>query len=130
MKNYLEKISIEINGTYESGFYDSCAVLLRKLIEALIIEIYEGNNIAEKLKDRNGDFVALGEMINRCLGEVSWNLSRGSRTALQEVKALGDKAAHSRRFRAHKKDIDNLKSGVREAVQELVAIAKLKTPTP
>src|SRR5207247_9934689 len=37
---YLEKLVHQINGTYEYGFFDGCAVLCRRLVESLVIEIY------------------------------------------------------------------------------------------
>ena len=45
---YLEQLVHQINGTYDSGFYDACAVLCRRLMESLIIEVYV-NRLRQKL---------------------------------------------------------------------------------
>jgi len=63
-RGYLEKIVHQINGSYDNGWYDSCAVMIRRLIETLIIECYEAHNIAGKIKDpkgTNGDYLYLKE---------------------------------------------------------------------
>ena len=36
-RGYIEKVSNQINGAYENGWYDACAVMLRRLVETLII---------------------------------------------------------------------------------------------
>jgi hypothetical protein len=40
-RGYMERIAHQINGTYSNGWYDGCAVMIRRLIETLIIEVFE-----------------------------------------------------------------------------------------
>jgi hypothetical protein len=54
------------------------------------------------------------------------NLGRDAKKNLEDVKALGDKSAHNRRFVAHAPDLINIQGGVRTATQELIQIANLK----
>jgi len=122
---YLETIANQINGTYEAGWYDACAVMMRRLIETLIIELFEEGGMATKIQSASGDFMTLEALIGKAIGEPSWNLSRGTKQALAEVKKLGDDSAHSRRFTAHRGDIDNCKLGFRGSVQELLSLAGL-----
>jgi hypothetical protein len=53
-------------------------------------------------------------------------LGRNVRKALPKLKDVGDKSAHSRRFNAHREDIDKLTGDLRDSVQELLAVGKLK----
>ena len=38
---YIERVVAQINGTYENGWYDVCAVMIRMLLETLIVEVFE-----------------------------------------------------------------------------------------
>jgi len=123
---YIEKIVNQINGTYDRGWYDASAVMIRRLIETLIIETFEFHNISANIKNSAGDFLYLRDLIGLMLNETVWNLSRNCKKALPKLKDIGDKSAHSRRFLAHRGDIDPLRDDIRLVVQELVFLANLK----
>jgi hypothetical protein len=125
-RDYLEKIVHQINGSYLNGLYDACAVMIRRLIETLIIEVFEENHIADRIKDGNGNFYYLSGLIQVLLNERTWNLGRQSKTALPKLKDIGDKSAHSRRYIALRSDIDEIQLHLRNVIQELVSIAGLK----
>ena len=121
---YLETITHQVNGSYERGWYDACAVMMRSLIETLIIEVFEGQGMPKKIQTESGDFFQLNGLIGRIGAESGWNLSRATKRALSDVKNVGGNSAHSRRFTAHRVDIDNLKVDFRVAVQELVSLSR------
>ncbi len=126
-KGYIEKIAHQINGTYENGWYDACAVLIRRLIETLIIEAFEHHGIADQVKDDNGAFVTLRDLIPKVIAETTkWNVSRETCRVLPGMKDIGDRSAHNRYFLAHRGDINKLIKGLRVVVQELIHIAELK----
>lgn len=125
-RGYLEKITNQINGCYENGWFDATAVLMRRLLETLIIESFEHHQVADKIKNSNGDFKFLRDLISATLRETCWTLSRNTRSTLPGLKDLGDKSAHSRRYVAHRQDIDGLKTEFRGVVQELVFLSGLK----
>lgn len=125
-RGYIEKITNQINGTYERGWFDACAVMMRRLLETLIIECFEHYSIGEDIKNRNGDFLFLRDLVGKVLNENSWTLSRNSRAALPKLKDLGDRSAHSRRYVAHRQDIEPLRTEFRGVVQEFVFLASLK----
>ncbi|PRG71059.1 hypothetical protein C6T64_16495 [Burkholderia cenocepacia] len=116
----------QINGSYEGGWYDASAVMIRRLVETLIIEVFEASGIADKIKNSNDDFLFLRDLIGVLIAEKSWNLSRNAKAALPRLKDVGDQSAHSRRFVAHRQDIDKLIPDLRVVIQELVTLAKLK----
>lgn len=125
-KGYIERIAHQVNGCYDSGWYDASAVMIRRLLETLIIETFECYGISNNIKNNNGDFYYLSDLIRLTLSETSWNLSRNCKQALPKLKDIGDKSAHSRRFNAIRIDIDRIKGEVRTVVQEFVYLAKLK----
>jgi hypothetical protein len=125
-RGYIEKVVNQANGTYQMGWYDACAVMIRRLVETLLIEAFEAHGLSAKIKNGQGDFFYLRDLIDLCLQEPSWNLSRGTKAGMPRLKDIGDKSAHSRRFNAHRGDIDPLLGDVRVVCQELVYLARLK----
>lgn len=125
-RGYFETLTHQLNGSYEHGWYDACAVMMRRLIESLIIEVFEARGLADTIQTDSGDFLPLEKLIGKVIGEPSWNLSRGTKRVLPRVKELGDNSAHVRRFTAHRLDIDNLATPFRAAVQELIDVGELR----
>lgn len=128
-RGYIEIVVNQINSTYENGSYDACAVMIRRLIETLIIEVYEQNHIAERIQNQNGEFLPLSELIGSMLKEAKWNLGRDNAKVLQslpKLKGIGDLSAHNRRYNAIQSDIDKVTPGLRALVQELIYLANFK----
>ena len=125
-RGYIEKIVNQINGTYENGYFDACAVMIRRLLETLIIEMFEHHKIDSKIKNREGNFFFLRDLIDITLKEQKWNLGRNTKTNLRKLKDIGDKSAHSRRYIAHRNDIEKHIVAIRDVVQEFLYIANLK----
>lgn len=107
-RGYLEKVAVQINGTYEHGWYDACAVMLRRFIETLIIEAYIAKNRADAIKKTDGDFYSLKRLIDEACSGRDLDLSRDTRDILRKLKKLGDRSAHNRRFIARRTYFDEL----------------------
>jgi hypothetical protein len=125
-RGYIERVANQVNGAYENGWYDACAVMIRRLIETLIIETFEHYSIANKIKDKNGDFFYLKDLISKCLQEQAWNLTRNCKQALPRLKDIGDKSAHSRRYNAVRGDLHPLLGDIRLVVEELLYLSNLR----
>jgi hypothetical protein len=125
-RGYIEKVALQANGCYESGWFDACAVMIRRLIETLIVECFEHYHKEAKIKDSDGNYFPLKLLIAICLKEDAWTLSRNARDHLPKLKNIGDLSAHNRRFLATKSDIDRIHDGVRLAVEELIHLSRLK----
>lgn len=126
-RGYIERVVFQINGCYEKGWFDGCAVMMRRLIETLIIECFEKYGIANTIKNtKTGEFLALGDLVDRVIREPSWNLGRNTKQALPRLKNIGDQSAHSRRYNAHREDIDKVSHDFRVVCQELVYLAAFK----
>jgi hypothetical protein len=126
-RGYIVRVVDQINGCYEKGWFDECAVMMRRLLETLIIECFESSGKAVEIKNSTtGNFLYLSELVSRVLCEPTWNLGRITKKALPSLKTIGDQSAHSRRFNAHREDIDAVRAGFRTVCQELLYLAKLK----
>lgn len=126
-KGYSRKVVDQINATYSATCYDACAVMIRRLLETLIIEVFEHNKMAAKIQDSNsGDFLTFEKMIDVLLAEKSWNIGRGSKRAFKtfrDAKHIGDHSAHNRRYNAHREYIDEMINDLRVVVHELLDLA-------
>lgn len=117
---YIISMAREMINCYDSGFYNATLVLLRKLTETLIIECFERYGVDSEIKDQNGVFFYLSDLIPHYLNSTKWNSSRNIRKSLTSVKQYGDLSAHNRRYLAKKNDIDSFKTELRQALQEII----------
>jgi hypothetical protein len=97
--------------------------MARRLLETLIIEVYEKKGLDAKLKRADGTFHQLSVLIGILLNETSFNLSRNTKSALPKLKELGDHSAHNRRYIARQPDLDAVKRDFRVALEEFVHLA-------
>lgn len=126
-RGYIEKVVQQINVSYDTQLYDCCAVMVRRLLETLIIEIYEAKNRAEDIKGSDNCFMMFSGLLSFLEKDKSINVGRQTMKGLSYFKAIADSSAHNRRFNASKKDIDDKISGVQLAVSELRQLAFDKT---
>jgi hypothetical protein len=54
------------------------------------------------------------------------SLGRETKSVLRELKAIGDRAAHNRRYNAVRADLEKIRLGVRLIVDELIQLAELR----
>jgi hypothetical protein len=126
-RGYLVKVANQINGCYEQGWFDGCAVMMRGMVEMLIIECYEAEKITDQIKRPNtGEFYMLRDLISQIIAQPQFNIGRGAKQGLGRLKEIGDYSAHSRRYNAYREDIDKVAEDFRVACQELIYLAKLK----
>ncbi|MEQ9009252.1 MAG: hypothetical protein RLP12_15320, partial [Ekhidna sp.] len=94
-RQYLEKIFRQINGAYDVGYYDACAVLMRRMIESLIIEIYI---VAGRRSDiqAGSSFLQLDGLISKITNDNQITLARATPKTMREIKDICDTAAHNR----------------------------------
>ncbi len=122
---YLQRSLMQANGCYERRWFDASSVMIRKLIENLIIDVYEKHGKEAEIK-KDGDYLMLSGLITAVLKQTHWQLQRETKRELPEIKKLGDRAAHNRRYEATKQDIDQLRSGLRVTVDDLLHLAGYK----
>lgn len=124
-RGYLQKMGVEINTTYEAHCYTSCLVMMRRLLEISIIEVYEGNKISDKIKDDTGNYFMLERLVDLILNEKSWSLSRTTKEHLPYFRVLGNLSAHGKFFHAKREDLDKYAINFRSVIEELLRHAKL-----
>lgn len=125
-RGYIESIAYQINACYLATAYDGCAVMMRRLLEVLIIESFEHKGIGQKIKDSRNDYFLLGDLVVLTLSESTWSLGRTTKKALSQLKEVGDRSAHSRRYNARRQYIDELIDEYRVVVEEFLYLSGLK----
>lgn len=124
-RGYIEKVVSQINASHDTSLFDYCAVMCRRLLETLVIEVYEHKGWADELKGPDGHFMMFSGLLSHIEKEKRFNLGRNSLSGLKNFKKLGDESAHNRRFNAKKSDIDRIRDGMRVATEELLHLANL-----
>lgn len=117
---YIKKITEQMSCCYDSGLYDPCLVMMRKLFETLIIECFERYSCASEITDTNGNFYYLSDLIPYYLNSTHWSVSRNFEKCIKNVKKYGDLSAHNRKFLTKKHDIDSFNFEMRQCLQEII----------
>jgi len=126
-RGYLITVCRQMNGCFTSGWYDAAAVMMRRLLETSIIEAFEAHHLDAKIKNAQGDFFQLSDLVGAALSEAAWNLSRNTKKALPNLRDVGHISAHSRRYTAQKPDIVKISQDCRIAIEEFLHLAGLLT---
>ena len=119
---YLEQMVHQINGSFDSGFYDCCAVICRRLMESLLIEIYISRTRHHEIQS-SGVFYGLDKIISHAQSDGTLTLGRNTPKTMMDVKQLGDTAAHDRVYITHQTDITAIRARLRRMIQDLLHAA-------
>ncbi|MGE0797460.1 MAG: hypothetical protein AB7G13_23100 [Lautropia sp.] len=122
-RGYLVKVVTQLNASYDAQLYDCCAVMCRRTLETLIIEVYEHVGRADEIKGPDGHFHMFSGLLRVVEHDKKLSVGRNAMQGLRDFKKLGDLSAHNRRFNARQDDIDRVRDGLRIAVEELAHLA-------
>jgi hypothetical protein len=124
-RGYLVTVGRQMNGCFRAGWFDSCAVMMRRLVEIAIIEAFEAKGIAHKITGADGNYVQLSDLITHALAEQSWTLSRNAKKYLPQLRDLGHQSAHGRYYTARPEDLERVRPGCRVVIEEFLHHAGL-----
>jgi hypothetical protein len=121
-RKYLIRHAQEASICYRMGLYDPCLFLLRKIMEILIVELYESKYYEAEIKDHDGNYFQLSRLTSKLISDTRFKLSKLPKEQIPKVKDFADSSVHSRRFNAKKSDIDSIQADVRIIFEELVVL--------
>ncbi len=123
-KKYERQIRVvkQINGTYENGWYDACAAMLRRIVETLLIDAYKAKEIEQRIKNKEGEFLRLGEIIKKACEEEKLDFSSDNKRILRDIAKLGNTAAHNRRTFLRREYLERRLLDIQLLVQHLIEI--------
>jgi hypothetical protein len=122
---YLVKLVQQINTCYDSGMYDASAVLCRRLMESLIIEVYVSQKRHAEIQ-QGGTFIQLGDLIRCLLSDSSIPKSKALRATPSVVKDVGDTAAHDRTYITRQTDIESFRLNFGRTISELLRLSGIR----
>jgi len=130
-RGYLQSVANQAITCYDYGLFDASSVMTRKLLETLIIEAFERHKLEAKIKNGQGFYFYLSDLIAELINEKdTFKISRNTLQSLPKLKKLGDMSAHNRRYVAKKPDIENVKDDLRITLEELLHIIDYKNWKP
>lgn len=115
------KVLEEANWCFAQNCPNACAAMLRRLVESLIIEVFEAHGIEASIKDASGEYLELKALIGKAVAETKLKLTRNTRNALPNLKFLGDLSVHARRNLVRMGDLKNVRNDARAAIEELAS---------
>lgn len=126
LQQNFQSICKQINASYEHNLYDCTAVMMRRLLEGLLITMYQNNGIESKIKNKNGRHFTLDKIIKNAENNSQLSLSSSTKNSMYKFKNLGNYSAHKIWYNTTKKDIEPLVFDYRVVIEELIYKSKLK----
>lgn len=126
-RGFVELLSRQINASYEYNIFDGCAVLMRRLVEVLLILSHEHNHIDSEIQDGNGQYLPLERIIANAKNHATLRLARDTKAMLDELRNLGNFAAHKIYFNCRRSDLQRVISNYRATVEELLYKSGIRT---
>jgi hypothetical protein len=131
MPPYMLRLVPQINGTYDNEWFEGTAMVLRRLMETLIIELYTRRGWHKEIQDPDtNEFLQFKSLIDKLNGDARLGIQRRTIEGLNRVKEVGDTAAHDFRIRIRKSDLDRIQSAVRLTCERLIFTIGETAPTP
>jgi hypothetical protein len=128
MPDYITRLIPQANGCWERGWHEACVLLLRRLVETLIIELYHQRGWIADIRDPDGSFFKLQKLVDKVCGDGRIGLGKNAKRGLQEVKKFGDIAAHDHRVKVRKSDLEPHRIDLRLACERLVFVTNRQGP--
>jgi len=130
MPPYIVRLVPQINGTYDQEWYEGTAMVLRRLMEPLIIELYTRRGWSRDVQDHDtNEFLQFKSLIDKLNGDARLRMQRRTIEGLNKVKEVGDTATHDFRIRIRKSDLDRIQSAVRLTCERLIFTIGETAPT-
>jgi len=123
-RRYLEQMVHQINGSFDRGFYDCTAVLMRRMMESLIVECYVAAARQNEIK-ANGRFLMLDSLIKYLATDQALSINPAGAKTMGEIKQLGDTAAHDRYYITLRDDISDIRASYRRLITTLLSLSKI-----
>ena len=121
-RDYVKRIVQQMNVAYDNSLWDCVSFLARKLVEVLIIDVYEKTGKIDDIQDADTkNFSSLNSLIGRV--QADFNLDGHRRSALEKIRDLGNPTAHARKFGACQSDLKKIYPDLRLICDELLHLA-------
>ncbi len=124
-RQYLLRLAKQINASYENNIFDGISLLMRRLLEILLILVFQKNGIETDIIDGDGAYYSLKTLINKATSTKLIGLSPSTKKSIDQFRELGNLSAHRIQFNCRQDDIRPLKIEYRAICEELLYKAGL-----
>jgi hypothetical protein len=128
-RGYVVNIARQVNRCFNCESFDACAVMIRRLIETLIIEVFEKKGIAHKIKDTaSGNYFMFTDLVARLINSTETPVGRNTKKELPNIATVLNNSAHSRTFNISKSQLIQYQTVIVIAIQELMSLWDIQKP--
>ena len=127
-RGYVVQVAKQINGCYRSDCLDACGVMIRRLLETLIVEVYEKKGLAAEIRDTSGNYHMFTDLVNKLVSSNKIALGRTTRKELPTIATVLNNCAHNRTFNITKPQLVQYQATIVIACQELVGVWDVRKP--
>ena len=129
MPEYISRLVPQLNGSFDNGWYEGTAMILRRLVETLIIELYSRRGYQADIQEpETHEYIMLKALINKLNGDSRFGMQSRVITGLRSIKDLGDIATHDFRIRIRQTDLERIQSQSRVSIERLVFVVGAVAP--
>lgn len=121
-RGYVVKVAQQVNRCFQHDCLDACGVMTRRLLETLIIEVFEKKGIADKIKDANGNYLMFADLVSKLMNTPETPVGRTTHRELPGIAIVLNNCAHSRTFNIGRGQLMRYHAFIVIAVQELVGL--------
>lgn len=122
---FIQFLVPQVNGCWDRGWFEACALTTRRLLETLIVHLYESRGWADEIRSSHG-YMKLQNLVDKVCGDGRVGLGKKSKEALEHLKMIGDVAAHDYRVRVRKSDLEQKRTELRLTCERLIFIAQIQ----
>lgn len=124
-RQYLHRLAKQINASYEQNIFDGTSLLMRRLLEILLVHVFQKNGIESDIIDADGAYCSLKTLINKASSNKLIGLSPSTKKSIDQFRELGNLSAHRIQFNCRLNDLKPLKIEYRAICEELLYKAGL-----
>ncbi|MCJ7708995.1 MAG: hypothetical protein MUO38_15435 [Anaerolineales bacterium] len=117
---YVTNVASQANRAFSCGCYDASAVMIRRLLETLIIEVFEAKAISHLIADKSGNYLMFGDLVNKLINTKETPVGKTTRRELPTIANVLSNCAHTRAFNISKPQLLQYQAHILIAVQELI----------
>ena len=119
-----DRLIEQINSSYRDGYYDACALVMRRLLETALVLAFHVNGMENETKDENGGTLCLADLVAVAVKKNELGLS-GMTDQLASVSGIGSYSGRGPTYVFGANDINNVRSGYRNVLETLFKASKL-----
>jgi hypothetical protein len=121
-RGYVVNVARQVNGSFQIECFDACGVMIRRLIETLIVEVFEKKGLEKEIKDASGNYLMFTDLVNKLISTAGTPVGRTTRKELPTIAIVLNNCAHNRTFNISKPQLVNYQAAIVITVQELIGL--------